>query len=105
MMKKIKIANILPLTENFPIKNSGAASLFVRDNLVYSELNHSVFGSTEKIDYPANNYFNIKKKKNFFRSANKHFIKQLINHFKKNKFDVLEVHNRPEIALELKKKN
>ena len=104
-MKKITVANILPLTENFSIKNSGAASLFVRDNLIYSELNHVVFGSTENVDYPAKNYLNFKMRRSFFRSANKNFIRQLTKYFNKKKFDILEVHNRPEIALELKKKN
>ena len=103
-MKKITVANILPLTENFSIKNSGAASLFVRDNLIYSELNHSIFGSTENTDYPAKNYFNFKAKKSFFRSANKQYIKDLTEFFNRKKFDILEVHNRPEIAIELKKK-
>ncbi|WP_440680306.1 glycosyltransferase [Candidatus Pelagibacter sp. HIMB1517] len=104
MKKNIKIANILPLTENYSIKNSGAASLLVRDNIKYSIFKHSVFGSTENQDYPSKNYFNIKMKKSFFRSANMHYVKQLIKHFKKKSFDIFEIHNRPEIALNIKKK-
>ena len=99
-----KIANILPLTENFSIKNSGAASLFIRDNLKFSSLNHSVFGSTKNNDFPSKNYFNLKMDKFFFRSANLSYIKKLIKIFKTNKFDILEIHNRPEIALYLKNK-
>ena len=103
MTINLKIANILPLTENFSVINSGAASLLVRDNIKFSSFNHFVYGATKFKDFPSKKYFNIKLKRNFFRSANMNYIKKLTKNIENKNYDIIEIHNRPEIALHLKK--
>ena len=103
MTINLKIANILPLTENFSVINSGAASLLVRDNIKFSSFKHFVYGATKFKDFPSKKYFNIKLKRNFFRSANMSYIKKLTKNIQNKNYDIIEIHNRPEIALHLKK--
>jgi len=107
MIKKIKIATILPYKENYTFSKAAAASLWVSDFYKYSKFkkDNFIFGSTNTYDFLSKNYVNIKInniKSKFSSSTNEYCI----NFIKKNKkinFDIIEIHNRPLVFIQLKK--
>ena len=106
--KNIKIATILPYKENYTHSKASAASLWVAEffkKSKYSESNH-IYGHTENKDYLTNNYFNIELTniKTKLKSATREYINKLVKKFKTQKYDIIEVHNRPIILDELSKK-
>ena len=99
----MKIAIILPLTDNFSKINAGAASLFVNEVNDFKNSNIKVFGSTNYKDFiNKKNYINIKNLNSLPYGKNSHYSKKLINIFKKKKFDLIEIHNRPQIFNHIK---
>ena len=106
--KNIKIATILPYKENYTHSKASAASLWVAEffkKSKYNRTNH-IYGHTENKDYLTNNYFNIELTniKTKLKSATREYINKLIKKFKTQKYDIIEVHNRPIILDELSKK-
>jgi len=106
--KNIKIATILPYKENYTHSKASAASLWVAEffkKSKYSKTNH-IYGHTENKDYLTNNYFNIELTniKTKLKSATREYINKLVKKFKTQKYDIIEVHNRPIILDELSKK-
>tara|TARA_B100000427_G_scaffold329372_1_gene345283 strand:- start:3028 stop:5130 length:2103 start_codon:yes stop_codon:yes gene_type:complete len=101
----IKIATILPYKENYTYTNAGAAALWVRDFFKYSKYkkNNYIFGSTLTKDYLTKNYINVNLKNNSkFSSATIQYCNSLIKKIK-NKYDIVEIHNRPLVFIYLKK--
>ena len=103
-----KIAILLPYKEKYTLKESAAASIWVKDYLTKSNLRNitTVFGNLPKRKKPlTNNFINlnidsIKVKKNYF------YTKKFFNIYNKYNFEIVEIHNRPESLLYLlKKKN
>ena len=96
-MKK-KIAILLPYKEKYTTKDAAAAAIWVKDYLNKSELKNQtlVFGNLGKNKHPITNNFvnlnisNIKFKKNYF------YTKKFFDKYKKHKFEIVEIHNRPE---------
>ena len=79
----IKRAIILPYKESFSDRESGAASIFVKESLEKEDLNEFViYGSKSKINnkYKKSFFFNPIKKK-YFKNYNyiKYFIKKFSN--------------------------
>lgn len=104
-MKKKTTLTVLPLTENYSKKNAGAVSLFVKDINKYSKFNNFIVGSTKKKDLISNNYQNFNPSRSIFNlSKNKLYAKQVLDFVNQNNFDLIEVHNRPQIASYLIKK-
>lgn len=104
MIKK-NILTILPLTENFSKSKAGAVSLFIKDNDKYSKFNNFVVGSTKHKDIISNNYKNFNVSRNLFSlSKNTNYSKQIYKFIVSKNFDLIEVHNRPQIASYLIKK-
>ena len=106
--KNIKIATILPYKENYTFAKASAASLWVSEfykNSKYNKTNH-IYGHTKSKDYLTKNYFNIELSniKSKFRSATREYISKLVKKFKYQKYDLIEIHNRPVILDELIKK-
>ena len=105
-MKK-KIAILLPYKEKYTLKDAAAASIWVKDYLKISRLNDQtlVFGYLPKNKKPLTKNFininlsNVKFKKNYF------YTQKFYDNFQKNKFDIIEIHNRPESLIYLLKKN
>ena len=64
------------------------------------------YSHTSNKDYLTKNYINIKLKniKSKLKSATKEYTNKLIKKFKTQKYDIIEVHNRPLILEELSKK-
>ena len=98
-----KRAIILPYKESFSDKNSGAASIFVKESLNNSNIEEFlIYGSKSIVNKKYKNcfFFNPKKKK-YFR--NYHYIKYFIKRFSNFNFETIEIHNRPEYIYEIKK--
>ena len=107
MVHKIKIATILPYKENYTYKKAAAASLWVADFFRRSRYkkNNFIFGSTDTKDYLSKNYINIsiKNKNSKFTSSTKEYCNFFIKKVKNKKFDIIEVHNRPQVFTYLNK--
>ena len=67
--------------------------------------NNFIYGSTDTTDYLTNNYINIKVSniKSKFSSSTIQYCNNLIKKIKNNKFDIIEIHNRPLVFNYLKK--
>ena len=104
-MKK-KIAILLPYKEKYTLKDAAAASIWVKDYLKISSLNKQtlIFGNLSKNKKPLTNNFvnislsNVGFKKNYF------YTKRFLDHCNKFKFEIIEIHNRPESLVFLLKK-
>ena len=96
-MKK-DIAILLPYKENYTINNAGAASIWVKDYLKLSNLKNRtiIYGNLNNKFKPlTKNFKNIDISKTIL-SRNIFYTKQLFNEYKKKKFSIIEIHNRPE---------
>ena len=82
---------ILPYKESLDPKKAGAVSIYVKDSLKYSKFN-------KKINIISSDDFSNSK---LFR--NKSYINKFCKKFKNNKISIIEIHNRPEYVLILKK--
>ena len=104
-MKK-NIAILLPYKEKYNLDKAGAASIWVKDYLSISKLKRQtlIFGNLDKKDKPlTKNFVNIDLTKTFIRK-NIQYTKHLYDYHLKNKFNIIEIHNRPESLLYLIKK-
>ena len=96
-MKK-KIAIILPYKEIFSQNYAGAASIWLKDYDALSKLSNEtiIYGNLEKNLKPiTKNFKNIKITNTTF-SKTKQYINFFYNDYLKNKFEIIEIHNRPE---------
>jgi len=102
-----KIATILPYKENYTYSKAGAAALWVRDFFKYSKYRNNIhiFGNTNTRDYLTKNYFNVNLKNvnSKFSSATIQYCNNIIKKIK-NRYDIVEIHNRPLVFGYLKKK-
>jgi len=104
-MKK-NIAILLPYKEKYNPDKAGAASIWVKDYLSLSKLKNQtlIFGNLDKKDKPlTKNFVNIDLTKTYIRK-NIQYTKHLYDYHLKNKFNIIEIHNRPESLLYLIKK-
>ena len=103
--KNIKIATILPYKENYTYTKASAASLWVSEFYKKSKFRKSnhIYGHTKYSDFLSKNYINIDLKniKSKLKSATKEYSKKLIKKFKKQNYDLIEIHNRPLILKEI----
>ena len=102
-----KIAILLPYKENYTINKAGAASIWVKDYLSLSKLKKltTVYGNLDKKDKPlTNNFINLDLSKSFIRK-NIAYTKSLFDEYQTKKFDIIELHNRPESLIYLLNKN
>ena len=94
----MKISILLPYKENYTDNAAGAVSLFVNDTAKLSKFkkNIRIFGSTTFKSLLSKNYTNIELNQNsLFQSQGKFYVNKFIELQKKNKPDIIEVHNRP----------
>ena len=104
-MKK-KIAILLPYKEKYTLQDAAAASIWVKDYIKISQLHDQtiIFGNlTDKLKPLTKNFVNIsltnvRFKKNYF------YTKKFYEKYSKYKFEVIEIHNRPESLVFLLKK-
>ena len=103
--KNLKIATILPYKENYSISKASAASLWVSEffkNSKYKKEN-IIYGNTQYQDYLTNNYKNIELRniKSRFKSTTNEYVKKLSTELNKQNFDLIEIHNRPQLLFKL----
>ncbi len=103
----MKIATILPYKENYTFSKAQAAAIWVCDFFRYSKFckNNFIFGNTKNTDYLTKNYININinNLKSKFSSNTKEYCRNIIKNIKDKNFDIIEIHNRPQIFKILKK--
>jgi hypothetical protein len=98
----MKIIIILPFKELYNKHRAGAVSILVNSHLKYSRYKKStvIFGS--EINDPMNkNFFHPIKKARLF--TNRSYIKSIESFIDNNVNTVVEIHNRPEYLIYLKK--
>ncbi|WP_440654158.1 glycosyltransferase [Candidatus Pelagibacter sp. HIMB1506] len=103
--KNLKIATILPYKENYSYNKASAASLWVSEFFKKSKYkkDNIIYGHTTFNDFLTNNYKNIKLKniKSRFKSTTSEYSKKLINELNKFNFDLIEIHNRPQLLFKI----
>ena len=103
---KTKIAILLPYKEKYTLKDASAASIWVKDYLQISKLSQqtTVFGNLLKKSRPlTNNFININLSKINF-NKNYFYTKKFHDYYNKSKFEIVEIHNRPESLIFLLRK-
>ena len=97
----MKIATLLPYKENYTFSKAQAAAIWVRDFYQNSKFkkNNYIFGNTSSNDFLTDNYINIKisNLKSKFTSTTKEYCNNFIKFSKNKNFDIIEIHNRPEV--------
>ena len=102
----MKISILLPYKENYSPEYPGAVSLFVASMIKLSKFKTTtkVYGSTGYKTYLTKNYVNISLNKGLFSSQTKQYIDNFVK-TQDNDVDLIEIHNRPNYALQLEKLN
>jgi glycosyltransferase involved in cell wall biosynthesis len=100
-----KIATILPYKESYTFSNASAVSLWVSEffkNSIYKN-NNFIYGNTKPGKYLTKNYRNIylDSLKFRFQSTSNEYTEKLIYKLNQEKFDIIEIHNRPLVLLKL----
>lgn len=101
-----KIAILLPYKEKYTLKDAAAASIWVKDYLKLSNLANqtTVFGNLSGNKKPlTKNFVNLNLSKVRFKK-NYFYTKKFFGSYNKFKFDIIEIHNRPESLVYLLKK-
>ena len=101
-----KIAILLPYKERYTLNDAAAASIWVKDYLNKSKLKNktTVFGNLPGKKKPlTNNFINIDLSRTRFKK-NYFYTKKFLENYYKFKFEVIEIHNRPESLVFLLKK-
>ena len=102
-MKKNKrsIAILLPYKEIYSKNHSGAAGIWVKDYLRKSNLSDktTIYGYlNDKLKPLTKNFKSLFIKKTIF-SKSKSYAANFFKEYQKNKFDIIEIHNRAETQL------
>ncbi len=100
-----KIATILPYKENYSTDKASAASLWVSEFFKNSKFKKKIFiyGHTKSNNFLTKNYINIglKNIKSKFKSTTNEYSKKLIEALKNKKYNIVEIHNRPQLLFKL----
>ncbi len=103
--KNLNIATILPYKENYTFTKASAASLWVSEFFKKSKYkkNNIIYGHTKSKDYLSKNYKNISLKnlKSKLKSTTNEYAEKLIKEIYNNNFDIVEIHNRPQLLFKL----
>ena len=103
--QKLKIATILPYKENYTLDKASAASLWVSEfykNSKFKKYNF-IYGHTKFNKYLTTNYININLKnlKSKLKSTTNEYSKKLIKDLNLKDYDIVEIHNRPQLLHKL----
>ncbi len=108
-MNKNKIAILLPYKDHFTNSHAGSASIWVKDfNKKSAYKKHIVvFGNTNYLGdlIDKKNYKNLLLEHSIYGSKNILYVKEFIKYYQKNKFKLIEIHNRPSYVHHLIKNN
>ncbi len=99
----MKIAILLPFKEDYSPKFSGAVSIHVSNLYKCSKFkkNIIIYGNTNHTKYLSKNYKNIKINQTFLSSNNKKYLSKFISLSKRENFEIIEIHNRPNYVYEI----
>ena len=104
----IKIATILPYKESYTLEYASAVSLWVSQFFKKSKFKNKnfIYGNSNSKNYLSKNYINIplKNLKSKFRSTSYEYVEKISKNIIKEKFDIVEIHNRPLILFQLLKR-
>src|SRR6056300_893312 len=104
----MKIATILPYKENYSKNGAGAVALwiseFLRDSI--NKKTTYIVGSTENKNYLSENYININLSEfdSRFTSTTKNYSYLILKKVKELNFDIIEIHNRPNMVVDFSDK-
>ncbi len=105
--KNLKIATILPYKENYTIEKASAASLWVSEFFKKSKYkkNNFIYGHTKSKNFLTSNYKNIKLNnlESKLRSTTAEYARKLIKELNINSYNIIEIHNRPQLLFKLTK--
>ncbi len=105
--KNLKIATILPYKENYTIEKASAASLWVSEFFKKSKYkkNNFIYGHTKSKNFLTSNYKNIKLNnlESKLRSTTAEYARKLIKELNINSYNIIEIHNRPQLLFKLVK--
>jgi len=108
LKKNLNIATILPYKENYTLDKASAASLWVSEFLKKSKYkkNNIIYGHTKSKDYLSKNYknINLKNLKSKLKSTTNEYANKLTKELTNNNFDIVEIHNRPQLLFKLTSK-
>ena len=103
--KNLNIATILPYKENYSFNKASAASLWVSEFFKKSKYknNNIIYGHTKFKDYLTKNYknINLKNLKSKLKSTTNEYATKLGKELNINTFDIVEIHNRPQLLFKL----
>ena len=106
--KNLKIATILPYKENYTVDKASAASLWVSEYFKNSKFNKNnfIYGHTKSKKYLTKNYknINLKNLKSKLKSTTNEYANRLIKELNSKDFDIIEIHNRPQLLFKLESK-
>ena len=106
--KKYKIATILPYKESYTLESASAVSLWVSEfyNKSIFRNENLIYGNADTKNYLTKNYINIPLKNLSlkFRSTSSEYIEKLSKKLIEEKFDIIEIHNRPLVLLKFLEK-
>lgn len=106
--KTLNIATVLPYKENYTFDKASAASLWVAEFFKKSKFRKTniIYGHTKSKNFLTKNYknINLKNYNSRFKSTTNEYVKKLIVEIKNKSFDIIEIHNRPQIFFKLNKK-
>jgi len=102
-----KIAILLPYKDQFIKDNAGSASIWVKDFSKKSKFRKvtTVFGYTSNTNkvFDSFKYINLKFTNYGIQSKNLQYVNRFIDVLKKNRFSLIEIHNRPSYILHIEK--
>ena len=105
--KTLNIATVLPYKENYTFDKASAASLWVAEFFKKSKFRKTniIYGHTKSKNFLTKNYknINLKNYNSRFKSTTNEYVKKLIVEIKNKSFDIIEIHNRPQIFFKLNK--
>ena len=106
--KNLNIATILPYKENYTYIKASAASLWVSEFFKKSKYKKKniIYGHTKSNDYLTKNYknINLKNLKSKLKSTTNEYAEKLTKELINNNFDIVEIHNRPQLLFKLTNK-
>ena len=100
----MKISILLPYKENFSTEMAGAVSLHVKDISLKSKFkkNIIIYGDTSSKKKLLTNFVHLETRNKIYFSKTKAYIDEFIKKEKKQKSNLIEIHNRPSYVKKIK---
>jgi len=104
-----KIGVLLPFKDQFTKSKAGSASIWIKDFNKNSKYKKQIliFGNTHDPDdlISKDNYINLPVKHLSIGGKNTFYVNEFLKHYRKNNFDLIEIHNRPSYIHQILKNN